>query len=246
MKQHSKRSIFIMFAAFALASCGETSGPEAVQEGELGNGTFIYDCHEESDAQCDENSVLALPDETLKTLPSVAVGAAFRVRYDPKEGDGSIDSPVPDFITNEAVMSEGGSGAVFLRAARAGIGVLSGSVSIYPEDLVHVRIEEAKDLVVTRIDTTGNFGFDGAGVVDVSVKLEDTYFRVVPVTEDKRILSGALPCMWTTSDEAVVTITSDPTSNVVGVQMKQQGTATLHVKLGDLEKDVTVTVGGAT
>lgn len=245
MSQHPKRIILILFAASALASCNEAGGPEAVQEGELGNGTFVYDCHEESDAQCDANSVLALPDETLKTLPSIAVGAAFSVRYDPKEGDGSIDSPVPDFITNEAVMSENGGGSVFLRAARAGIGVLSGSVGIYPEDLVHVRIEEAKDIVVTRIDTSGNFGFDGAGVVDVSVKLEETFFRAVPVTEDKRILSGALPCMWTTSDEAVVAITSDPTSNVVQAQMKQQGTATLHVKLGDIEKDVTVTVGGA-
>ena len=241
-----QRGICIVMAPLALAACEESGGGgPPTQEGELGNGTFTYDCHVESDAQCDDSSVVAPVDETLKSLPSVAVGATFQVNYSSKGSTPYTTSPVPEFIVEESEDPDGDGVSIgFYRAVRPGIGVLLGQSSAGPEDLVHVRLEEVADVVVTRIDAGGNFGFDGAGVIDVNVKLEETYFRAVPVTADKRLLSGGLPCMWTSSDAEVVAIDSEPTDNVVHVQMKKEGTATLRVDLGGISKEVTLTVGG--
>ena len=67
-------------------------------------------------------------------------------------------------------------------------------------------------------------------------------FRVSPVTADDRILAGALPCAWSSSNSSVAQIVGASDENVIDVSTGQAGSTTIGVQLGSLTASVPLTV----
>ncbi|EYF04910.1 hypothetical protein [Chondromyces apiculatus] len=246
-------SLLFLIACVPLASGCEGSGEErGAIAGELGQGVFYYQCATESDGQCDEKAVRGEVDETTGSFPSVAVGGEFSIEYvsNTDQGANATYSLVAtsDFVTfAETVLTAQATGITALVAT---------DVNGYAEDLAHVRFETATKIRVSQTETAEQVdtGFAGGvsanvGGTDIEIDVGSTlnlpgrsFLRVVPTTDDGRILAGALPCTWSTGTPDAVRIVSSASNNVVDVEIS--GPGQLVVKLGDLEQ--TVVVGGST
>lgn len=222
-------------------------------QGELNAGTFYYRCHAASDAQCDEDAVVAAADATTAAFPPIAVGGDFALRF---QDDGNraqeflITPGSRDFVTGEGTR---------FSAERSGVVALVVTNAFQKPDaidLVHVRLSDAVGLRISQATTTetttedleaGKIEVDGSDVeinIDNPVSLtERTFLRAVPVTADDEILAGALTTSWESSDPTIVEIISDATDNVVEIESKGVGTATLTVTMGGMTADITIDAG---
>jgi hypothetical protein len=249
-----KRIIGLTVVAIASLGCN-SDAEKGTQAGELGRGKFQYVCGStgDPDAQCNENADLAIVDPATN-MPAIALGGRFAVTFIKKDAPSG----------NTGVYAQGLSELTafdykdqFHTAKKAGwaalIGFTDGGGYSNARDLVHVRIEPIDHLEVAQTTPTGGGGGDFKGkvtvpglTVDVTVSSPTTpvtqMFRVVPLTLDRRLLAGALACQWTSSNPSVANITTDPTKNIITVELKP-GTATIHVTLGDKATDVQVKVG---
>ncbi|AKT37925.1 hypothetical protein [Chondromyces crocatus] len=229
-----------------VAGCSEGDGRQGIA-GELGNGVFYYLCAGDSDAQCDDKATRGDIDVATGAFPPVAVGGRFSIDFESNDtydvGPYTIDT-ANDFVTSEETV---------FQAMAPGVAALVAMDGNTAMDLVHVRFEEAKTIRVSQTETNTNLperiqGGVSANVGGLDVELEvdaptgltgRTFLRVVPATEDGRILAGALPVTWR-GDPDVVAFLSAPSDNVVEVQIN--GTGPITATVGALE--TTVLVGG--
>ncbi len=236
-----------MLGAIALATSGcqdETGG----LRGELNAGTFFYRCAERSDAQCDADAVVAQADDTTAAFPAIAVGAVFGLRFDDRDGTvgaTGFEPATPKFLAVSAdaltAMLPGIVGVVFVDNGRAVDFVhlnlvAPASVSISQASTIEVSVDDiaaGNDIVADGSDVA----IDLTSPVSVSSR---TFLRAVPRSEDGRILAGGLTTEWTTSDPTIIEITSDPSDNVIAIETRGTGTATLTVTQGDITAAVTI------
>lgn len=243
--------VALVSVALTTSACKDEPGGI---RGELNAGTFYYKCHLETDAQCDEDAVVAAADATTGAFPAIAAGSTFKLRF---EEDGASDSSYflspgsSDFITsNDTVFT----------AERAGIVGLAATTTIDPVralDLVHVRLLDVAGLRISQASTTEASVDEIAGGSDIEVDGSDvaidvqnpvslatrTFLRAVPVSAEGVILAGSLSVAWTSSDVAVIDIVSDPSDNVIEIESKGMGTATLTVTMGAATADITIDTG---
>jgi hypothetical protein len=238
------RALCAFSLAIAIASLAcKKSDETGVQVGELGRGTFVYICGSGADAQCNDNADLSIVDPSTN-LPSVALGSTFNVNYR-SNGDKSTTGPTQsgdlDFLSVDTASTG-------YDAKRVGLVALLGIYHGRVEDLVHAHIEALDHLEFANTNPSGGGSFKGEVTVpglnvDASATAAPTMLvRVVPMTKDRRLLAGALPCQWTTSDATTAAIDGASTGNIVSVKLLKSGTATLHVTLGPLAGDVTLTI----
>jgi hypothetical protein len=212
--------------------------PAAPNEGQLGSDSFFYECTEPSDAACD---LLSNP-MPLDKLPVIALGATFGIVVQPLGH--TVTSPTP-FLGESSV---GPTGSVFIamREGEAVIVSLQSSVSstdLQASDLTHLQIRKPMTLALSVGDVaTGFTTFASAAGIKMTAGSTQRV-RVVPQDVNSGALAGALPCQWATSNAASISLSTDPTDNVVTVTASGAGTSMLTATLGDLTTSFQITVG---
>jgi hypothetical protein len=233
---------FMMVVALAVVGCEDKDKSAAVRGGQLGAAEFSYICGRGEDPQCNTDSELAQPGE-FSSFPRIAVGASFGLGVKPKKGpDGNaitLDFSETIFEVDEAKTNFKGKTP----------GVMSVLAIRYSEvvDLTWMEIVKADHIKLIQGTPDGKFkdgsikigpeGVSGQASVQFTFK-----FRAVAADKDDKLLAGAFPCMWTTSDATIANITSSPTANIATVVSGNPGTATIHVTLGDMQGDITLKV----
>jgi hypothetical protein len=247
MMANRGRSIVMMALALSLAitavGCEDKGGSAAARGGQLGAATFTYVCGKGEDPQCNTDSELAQPGE-FSTFPRIAVGAAFGLGIKPKERQFDNDSLKLDFSETLFEVDEAKTN---FKGKSPGVMSILANYNSETLDLTWLEVVKADHIKLIQGTPDGKFkdgsikiGPDGvAGQANVQFTFK---FRAVAADKDDKLLAGALPCMWTTSDAAIANITSPPTANIVTVVSGNPGTATVHVTLGDMQGDITLKV----
>lgn len=213
-------------ACLALPSaCADTPEEPNEERGELGRGTFSYECFGATDLACRTGS---------PAFPSaVAVGGRFRVEYDPSKGP----SPVVIPASSDSIAALPG-GFQVLRPGYAALLAVDSSRRV--QDLVHVRGATIDEVWVA---------VDG-GLPATKVRVGVGSARVlsaVPVDVYEVALAGALPYEWRSEDPSLVELETLESHDQVQIRGVSAGMTELLVSVGDLEfaLPVEVTAGAA-
>lgn len=238
------RALFGAVLMLVVAGCDdvpEPEQPEVVLLGSLGRASFTYGCAGPGDAQCDIDADLA-PIREEAVFPLLAVGSRFELAAEAEGyGELTLDSASYDFL-------EVGEDGLTMTAKRAGLVSVIGSSEGTPIDFADVELVDPVDLKILQATPEGSFeGVEidiGSGEVSAEVDVEFTFkFRAIVTDADDVILAGDFPCLWTSSDPDVATITTDPEENVVTVVSGEAGTAIITVEYGDFTGTVEIEVG---
>lgn len=192
------------------------------QRGELGKGTFSYECFGVTDIACRSGS---------PTFPSgIAVGGRFALDYDP--GEGISPNVVP--ASGDSIAKLPG-GFRMLRAGYAALFAVDGERRV--EDLIHVR-GATIDAVRVRVD-------GGLPVARLRLAVDEEHeLSAVPMDEFDVELAGALDYEWLSEDEALFELQTLDDVDRVRVRGVSGGEASLLVRVGDAEYTLSVEVGG--
>ena len=215
---------------------GCSPAPEDLKSGELGNGTFEYLCKGTTDAQCDEGEQVS-----QAAFDAIARAGHFGLSFLDDNGNASSDQ-----------IEAAGDGRItyddqtkLWTAEKTGlVALIAFDQNGDAEDFVHATVVEPSSVLISQKDISGHFtGSFGGTTIDVTVQSDFT-LRAAPADEQQNVLAGALPCSWTNANPTVVQITTDATDNVVDVHPVGTGSATLHVQIGSVNGQTTITVGG--
>jgi hypothetical protein len=235
--------------AFAVGAVGCGAGGEAPGTlGELGEGTFRYQCVDEGDAVC--NTSAAVDTNLVETelgingeLPAaVAVGARFDLVYigDFTTDDGEVLLLETIPARSEDVHNKGG----FIIQKAGSFGFLARSPKGIVADFTYVEAVDAAELEVWK---------DELRVTDFELTVgASSDLGVVAVDDTGLSLAGALPYTWTSSDPAVLGIAPvgsigsndgiEINDDEVRIEALSGGAAVLTVSRGEINKTITVTV----
>jgi hypothetical protein len=221
--------------ALSLAVTACSDSVPSTKKGELGNVTFTYSCDlmPKSDPFCD----MAKPGFTPGQFPNIAVGSVFELM--PDTGTYPASSLDPNRVD---------SSGTALVAGIAPLGDVSctgkhstdcpSNAPFFLDDVVHVKIVDPSVFELAHPDATGAYT-QILGVDNFSFSLPDDSFRAIVLDARGNMLAGGLPCLWTTSNPAVLAIQSDPAANIVHFHATgQAGHSDLHVTLGTFETTV--------
>lgn len=228
-----------LLASVAVTGCDSTQSGNGQQPGELGRGTFTYTCGPGADAQCNQNADLAIVDPSTN-LPPIALGSTFDLGY--SNGATQADDTA-GIVLDQAVNLYGAAQTGYV----AVFGLRGSGSSAPAEDLVHLKIVSVDHLEFAQTSPSGGTfkGVVTAPGITVNVTVGSgtptQLLRVVPMTSDRKLIAGALPCNWTSNDPTIAQVASDPGQNIVTVKLLKAGTTKVHVTLGSLAGDVTVT-----
>jgi len=238
-----------MLLALVLHAGCASKAEETKAKGELGGYTFTYKCTGTADAFCDNDDGFG-----TGKFPTLAVGSTFRVTYVGKDANGK-DTPAYDVnyfagssrIEGRSQPSSSGGEMYVLKVLKPGYTALFandytvGGIG----DMLHIQAAKIDHLEVSgTVSAVGGIftGSAGGVTVGLTVAAGTVTLRAVPSLLDKTPLAGSLPVKWTQVATDVVQITSDPGDNVVKLDIKAFGVAKLHVDMGDVGADVTVTL----
>lgn len=230
------KSLALSATLVAVVGCG-SNGPEGPLQaaGELGNGTFAYTCAALSDAACDESA------DALKASNLVAVGSRFGMTFKPRE---SVSPIRIEAVSPTLLQRVGLSGNEFevLGGGYVGLMAKQGQRVL---DITHLGLAPVAS-VAAEVRAPGAGLFVAGDRVELA-EYESAQLRVVPRDADGKDLRGALPCLWTASDESLLSFGDSATDNVVTLSPRGVGTTVAHVKLGGFEKEITIviTAGGS-
>lgn len=217
---------FAVVGGLLLAGC-DSETPPPTQLGQFGAVAFAYGCAGPGDAACDTACDDAANDELceerkvdLTRLPTLALGSKFQL---------TTEEPVTLASSSESRLVQEGDD--FIAAFEGITAVLALKSTGEVQDLVHVAVAEVKTVNIDfRADFSVTEGhFEGNA-------------RIVMLGPDDRPLGGTFPCVWTTSDPTIVTITSDAMDNMIAFETGAVGTATLRAELGDYSGVVEIEV----
>jgi hypothetical protein len=220
----------------------ETPPPPPVESGELGAARFRYRCTAPSDAQCDFDKELGTGvGGKSYELPLLALGSTFALDLE------SVNppDPPPEIRPLHPTYAERTPDGLLrpLKKGKTSIGVRRGDEIV---DFVNVRIAEIAGLKLFSGDPQGKLEDVDVGKGSVTVKQSFTFrFRVAPIDSEAKLLAGSLPCKWTTSNEAVIKITTPADDNIVTVVSGAAGQSTLTVELGERKVEIPITIGGS-
>jgi hypothetical protein len=213
----------MLCALYSLTGC-DLTGPTG-RSGELERGVFFYECDGASDdAFCDD------PPYQREFPAAVAVGATFKVDYEPEDETAHVD-----LVTGCLdCMERTADGFVMGSEGRAPLLAENGQGEIY--DVLHIEAKAASELVV-RVDAEA--WPDGELVL-----MDDTMhdLQATPRAADGTELGGALDYSWAVADESVVQLTSSSDRNDVELLAVAPGTTTVTVTSGELQFELTVSV----
>lgn len=208
------------------STCGDSSQPGAI--GELGNGNFLYECGGTSDPVCEFS-------EFGEMFPEcIALGGQFDLEYRLLDGgalgDGIEIDPV---LYIESVNQRFFEGVDEFSAQRIGEAAFIVRESEHVLDLIHMQIVEIDDFDIADRDPA-----TPTDTIDISLGETQTY-RVFPRSVSCAQVGGSVPVDADSSDEAVATISG---GDVLRIQAQALGVAVVRVRLGEIEKAITVNV----
>ncbi len=244
-----KTLALLALALLVQPGCASKSPTETKQAGELGGYVFTYHCSDPSDAFCDVDGGFG-----TGKFPTLAVGGSFEVTFNRGKENGK-DTPEYDLRSfagttrmesSRRPLPSGGEVTV-LKPIKAGyIALLAEDSTGYGYgDMLHVKAAEVDHIEVTGTLTAagGSLTASVGGVtVGLSTAAGTVQLRAIPSLVDKTPLAGALPTKWSQVATDVLEINSDATDNVVKCNIKAFGVAKLHVDVGKVGADVTVTL----
>jgi hypothetical protein len=234
-------SVCVALAALLAIGCGEELGQAS---GELGTGTFLYECVDSTDYACRAPQTSFIVGDSSQLIPetfprAVAVGSEFRVHFlsvdytndthslfsTPVTLEGPATPISTDLVTplgtdRYRVVKAGFLG--FYGTAQTSGGPSGGPVG--PADILHL---EALDPVALQIRIS-----DGT-TVPTQLRLYESFDLVAfPADERGTTLGGTVPLSWESSDPVVVNIqpTVDGVAQLVPVN---PGQAMITVRTGD-------------
>lgn len=222
------------------AGCTISSAGPGYEEGELGNGGFLFTCDDSVACEDDTNDASAFPS-------AVSLGATFAVRYVPQtragtdirfneseKNRGITVSPTGQFI------SSGPDGFVGIKEGYGTLASRDASGRII--DYVTLRVAKPDALVVYEASLSSG------ATAPTPVKVDNVELRTgsrrsyrVRAQENHQDLAGSLRVQWESDDESIVAIDSVQ-SNTVTVTAKKEGTTKLHATGGTFVEDIVVTV----
>jgi hypothetical protein len=211
-------------AAALLAGCfDDDDGYEDTRaRGDLGKGTFVYGCHNDTDTSCDDGGT---------NLPSaLAVGSRFDMRFSISSGaQPSVVSPATDLVRRVGNAFEVRAAGQFpLLAVNANREVID-IKHLYAADVGQIRVQRNRELPVSSLRLAPR---------------ESATLLALPYDQGGVKLGGALSYAWSSSDEALLLVESLPELNRVRVRAgNREGKATLLVRLPDAMYEVTVQIG---
>jgi hypothetical protein len=208
------------------SECGAGSSGSGVN-GELGNGDFFYACTSMSDPACgaDGMSVEAFPD-------CILLGGRFRLSYTLRERSPRLGSNADEGIGVVPGSQSFFTGTSELQAIRVGRSVFLAREGDFVIDMLHRTIAEPTD--VRFRDLEGR----NTGVVQVA-KGDVELVRVTADASACATPGGALPVEVVGGDPSIATADVDGGLEVFGVEV---GTTTFLVRIGELERELEVTV----
>ncbi len=191
--------------------------------GELGNGSFWYDCAGPTDAACPDGF-------RARTFPTaIAVGASFGLAYGPSNGVGRsavIDVSAPDLISSQSgAFRLVSPGFVSVLARRSGRVV----------DLLHLDGQLVDRAAIVR---------GGIALNAVELELgESVTLGAEPQSALGRTLAGSLPYAWSVADASVARLASVADDNRVLLEAEALGETEVRVVVGDgIEATVSISV----
>jgi hypothetical protein len=214
------------------SDCDSVSdGPETI--GELGNGTFHFDCVGATDPACDW-TVGSSPQFEGGFPSCLVVGGQFRLDYTLRDLD-ALDSE----LDNPLLFIEPASEA-YVRRSDPFETLREGRVAMFARaddqivDFIHFDVIQPDAMAFT--DQNGStIGSN----LEIAVN-ERRFVRVVPTSAQCGGMGGTLPLTATSSDSSVVEVAS---SGVLDITGRGLGTATLTVELGNfLSSEITVVI----
>lgn len=206
------RTIWKTLAGVVILSTYACGPVEQRQEGELGQGEFIYECaNSAADLQCDAyTDPEAFPQH-------MAVGSRMILRYEANKGStGGVAPASPDFAE-----SEGNGRFKLLKTGQiAFIARAFGEVV----DFIHLDVRPIADVVVFDAEGTRQRALDLKAGQDL-----DLWARVV---DDRQIrLSGALTYAWAVEHPAVAEISGDEGDGQITLKPLAVGESTVSIEI---------------
>lgn len=212
----------------ALSAGGCNFNNDGGTQGELGNGSFFYDCVGPQDIWCTQYN----PDPNVTAFEepevpeSFVVGAAFALEFqpDPTDEDGSLAVDV------ECAIDAFEQGRHFVATRPGWFAFTAERSDGVVVDVLHVLVSVPARIAI------------GAGGLNVDEGLDlpsPTEIAAIPLGANDEVLYGAFPATWTSSDDGVVRVESSIASGSPAT-----GALARLVPVATGDAVVTVTVAG--
>ncbi len=213
------RSSTPMLALVLVIACSDTLPGTA---GDLGEGSFTYECVSDADTACSSD-----PFEELDVPGAIAAGARFDLRFHEWEGQ-----PLRIVPGSESFVAVSDPGFLALRP---------GTVAMLAESKAEERIVDLTHIVLVTPEAIGLSGQGTRG--DQPMTIDDYWeWSCHPQTTDGSEIAGSLACEWTSSDPSVVYLTQQGSHPINGLRAVGVGTATVTVSADSLTTSVEVKV----
>ena len=221
-------------AALLVATWGASAACDGVYgsgtSGNVGNGTFDYECLTQSDAACSKTDAIdsfAASNDLVgrRGMPrAVAVGALFGLNFDPS---GPVDNTYRVVAATSDDARSPGEFQVERPGHAAFIAVRSGEKA---SDYIGLDAREAVGLRVWS---------EQRPIESIELRTVDRVtLTVTPVDDDESLLAGALPLRWESLDESIVSLSRlgasrgrDTVSNEVDVILHAEGVGRTRVRV---------------
>jgi len=224
--------ILVLLAVLILTvSCENGENAIPVNTGDLGSGTFDYECvNSEYDAACLWTMEPSWP-------RSIAIGADFDLEFVSNKGTAAreVVGGSPNHILNDYDSMQ------LIGEGQAVVLALNGSDEVV--DLIHVVGKPVALLELGVLPGGNDAGWYQIEQVEVEVG-ESLRLRPIPQDDNGRILAGAVEYSWVVDDELTVAIdVSNPYSSIY-VEGLLPGSTFLTVAAGDVVQQYDVVVTG--
>jgi hypothetical protein len=236
-----------MMALVGWAGC-EAAGPlptQPNQVGNMGNGTFLYECSSSADTAC----AVTTPD----LLPTVALGSRFNLGFTPKTSINNIGNPGVVVVSPEYAKSAL-NGFLSLKEGRAGFAVET-STDGRVIDFTDVEVVAPLGLTITETVAPGldagaegeagapDSGADAGAITTLVLRAgAEAYLAVVPIGTSNAPLAGSIDATWTTSNPAAVKLLIAGVGPTMQISAVGAGAATLTVASGTIQTTLSVVV----
>ena len=233
---HFARRGGVAIALGVIAACG-SAGPIG-RVGNLGNGTFQYECLTDQDPACPAGTK-TLPgcditpgnvvSSGTQCFPStVAVNGRFRINYASDSSVQGVGNPVLK-VVEAARMTALGDGQLK--------GIKTGYVGVYSQSTVDSTLIDYTLIKVAPITKLAIVdGVSGKGIApQITMTATQTGLYGLKAEDDNGLaLAGAIESfIWETSDATIVALADDPNSATMHVNAVKAGKATITAYADD-------------
>jgi hypothetical protein len=219
-----------------LAACG-AAGPPG-REGDLGHGTFEYQCLTDQDPACPstQNTLAGCSGSTLTTSPStlcfpsaVAVGSRFRVGFTPNSSTTNVGNPTLKPVAPDYLFALGDGQFKAIKPGYVGVFAQS-TVDSKLVDYIMVKVDP-----ITRLQIIDTVTRKGVPPTPITISKGTTVaYELNALDPNGQALAGAVEgFLWETSDANFVALQNDPHTATMHVTGVGPGRATLTAYADD-------------